>query len=65
MPLDQKFRVMEAIWEDIRKYGVNYPSPKWHGEELVKTEQRRDAGLEEPMDWEVAKEKLRKRKNES
>ena len=65
MPLDQKFRVMEAIWEDIRRSGADFASPKWHGEELAKTQQRRNAGLEDPMDWDVAKEKLRKRENES
>jgi hypothetical protein len=65
MPLDQKVRVMEAIWEDIRRSGADFPSPVWHGEELAKTERRRKAGLEEPMDWDIAKEKLRKRENES
>jgi len=55
MPLDQKFRVMEAIWDDIRRSGADFPSPEWHGAELAKTERRRVAGLEEPMDWDVAK----------
>ena len=65
MPLDQKFRVMEIIWEDIRRSGADFASPEWHGEELAKTERHRGAGLEDPIDWDVAKEKLRKRENES
>lgn len=38
MPLDQKFRVMEAIWQDIRRSGADFASPEWHGEKLRKRE---------------------------
>ena len=64
MSLDQKLRVMETIWEDIRQSEGEIPSPDWHREELEETERRRKEGLEEPIDWERAKEQLRRRDDE-
>ncbi len=37
-----------------------FVSPAWHGEALKETEQRMAAGLEKMIDWDKAKEMLRK-----
>ena len=63
MPMDEKLRLMEMVWEEIRRAGDEFRSPDWHRHELEETERRRQAGLEEPMAWETAKERLRKREN--
>jgi hypothetical protein len=58
MPLQDKLRLMEIIWDDLHRAPRTFESPEWHREELAATEARRKAGLEEPMDWDEAKQKL-------
>ena len=57
MPLNQKIKLMEMIWDDLRRESEAFESPDWHRIELEATEARRKAGLEEPMDWDEAKKK--------
>ena len=66
LPLDQmttaeKLRALEALWDDLSRHEKGLDSPPWHGEALRETERRVAAGEEKPMDWEVAKDELRKR----
>jgi len=56
----EKLMTMEAIWDDLSASQEGIESPKWHQDALKKTEARAAAGMEEPMDWEVAKRQLRK-----
>lgn len=58
MPLNQKLRLMEMIWDDLHRMSEAYESPDWHRKELEATESRRTAGFEEPMDWDDAKNRL-------
>ena len=58
MPLDQKLRLMEDLWDDIRSHGDELESPDWHREELEATQKRYEAGLEKPIPWEEAKRQL-------
>lgn len=59
---EEKFRVMEAIWEDLSNDGEEIESPKWHQESLQKTEERLNSGEEKMTDWHTAKKKaLRER----
>lgn len=58
MPLSQKLRLMEILWDDLHREPEAYESPEWHRIELEATESRRKAGLEKPMDWDEAKKKL-------
>ena len=51
---------IEAIWEDLLSSKEEIESPSWHLEALKETEKRVASGLEEPIDWEQAKTKLRK-----
>ena len=58
MPLNQKLRVMEMIWDDLCQHADAIEPPDWHRKELAETETRRQAGIEEPMDWNEAKKTL-------
>ena len=56
----EKLMAIEAIWEDLLSSKEEVESPDWHLEALKETEKRVASGLEEPIDWEQAKAKLRK-----
>jgi hypothetical protein len=56
----EKLMTMEAIWDDLSTTPDQIESPDWHVEALKDTEARAAAGLEELIDWEVAKKQLRK-----
>jgi hypothetical protein len=56
----EKLITIEAIWNELLASGDNVESPDWHLEALKETEARLSSGLEEPVDWEQAKAKLRK-----
>ena len=59
MPLNEKLRVMEVIWDDLCRSSDKFESPIWHREVLEETKKRVESGQEEMMDWDEAKERLR------
>jgi len=59
MSWEEKLRAMEELWESLSDEGVRFESPAWHGDALRETEQRYDAGQEQPIDWATAKQELR------
>jgi len=61
MSLEEKLRAMEELWESLSKDAARLQSPGWHGDALRETEQRYEAGQEQPIDWADAKQELRKR----
>ena len=60
MSWEEKLRTLEELWEAITREGDRYESPAWHQETLNETQQRAEAGSEEPVDWATAKRELRK-----
>ncbi len=52
---------LEALWEDLTRNGEEFESPGWHREELSAAEQRVKSGQEQFVNWEAAKDQLRKR----
>ena len=56
----EKLVAIEAIWIELLSSGEHVESSAWHAEALKETKSRVNAGLEEPIDWEQAKAKLRK-----
>ena len=62
MTKEEKLAAMELLWEDLTRNPDGYESPAWHEEELRKTKERVDAGLETFVDWENAKKKLLRRR---
>lgn len=63
MPVEEKLRLFEAIWEDLSQHAEIVHSPDWHRSKLEATELRRARGEEEPIDWEEAKRRLRIRED--
>jgi hypothetical protein len=60
MSWDDKLRAVEGLWQSCGEE-TRLESPPWHKEALRETVARRDAGEEQPMDWDAAKRELRKR----
>jgi hypothetical protein len=61
MTREEKLQVMEALWADLSQNETALESPAWHARELRETEARASTGQETSMDWETAKQELRKR----
>ena len=55
----EKVTMMEILWADLSSSADTLDSPGWHRSELQETESRYLAGDEKPLDWGLAKEKLR------
>ena len=56
-----KLRTMEELWIDLTSDQSKYPSPSWHFDELAKTEQAVTSGKMKFVDWEKAKQSIRRR----
>lgn len=61
LPRDEKLKIIEALWADLSADEEAFESPAWHADELRKTEAQLAAGEVEVLDWESAKQELRKR----
>lgn len=61
MTVEQKLRVMEEIWADLRKNEDNIPVPEWHMELLAEREKRIAEGTAKFTDWETVKRRLMER----
>jgi len=59
MSRQDKLIAMEALWSDLSGNEHEVESPAWHESALKETEAKVNAGLEQILDWEDAKEKLR------
>lgn len=60
MSVAEKLRALEAIWEDLSRDESKLDSPEWHRDVLKERDDREKRGAEIPLDWEAAKEQLRK-----
>lgn len=58
----EKLQAMEELWESLSGDEHRLDSPSWHAEALEETRENYAAGREQPMDWEAAKQELRKRR---
>ncbi len=61
MPRNEKLKLMEALWKDLSHPDTEFESPGWHRDELAATEQRLAQGKEQALDWEIAKQELRRK----
>jgi len=57
----EKIQAMEELWESLSRDEDQLESPAWHADVLEETRQNYAAGREQPINWEVAKQELRKR----
>lgn len=60
MPRAEKLRLMEILWADLSRDEAELESPAWHADALRETAERRARGEETLMDWNEAKDKLRR-----
>jgi hypothetical protein len=59
LPRIEKIRLMESLWTDLSGHGEEIDSPQWHEGLLRQTEQRVAEGVEESLDWDEAKRRIR------
>jgi hypothetical protein len=62
MPRAEKLRLMEQLWDDLRRDEADLASPARHEGALAETEKRLAAGQEQVLDWDQAKATLRNRR---
>lgn len=60
MPRQEKLRLMEILWDDLSRDETEFESPAWHAGALREASERRARGEESVLDWEKAKERLRR-----
>lgn len=55
MPLNQKLKIMEMIWEDLSRSEDTVESPSWHEGIIKEREKSLESGEMIVSDWEKAK----------
>jgi putative addiction module component (TIGR02574 family) len=58
MPLQEKLRMMEAIWDDIAREEESLAVPDWHKAILDERERLLADGKTRYIDWEDAKKQI-------
>ena len=58
LPLSEKLRSMEAIWEDLRLRADQVAVPQWHKDLLDARRKAVDEGREEILEWDEVKHSL-------
>ena len=61
LPIQEKLRVVEQLWDDIAASGERFPLPEWHREEA----ERRAADLEADPSIALAREELWRQVNDA
>ncbi|WP_304511836.1 addiction module protein [Desulfobacula sp.] len=64
LPLDKmnvhdKISTMELLWDDICRNTPDFTSPSWHEEILMEREKKIKQGIDDFIDWDVAKKNIR------
>ena len=60
MPLREKLRVMEALWDDISRAEENLEVAQWHKDILDERERLIAEGKAQFVSWEEAKKQIKK-----
>ncbi|HNI09111.1 MAG TPA: addiction module protein [Rhodocyclaceae bacterium] len=55
-----KLRLIEQLWEELSREPESVDSPSWHAEALAEAEQAVADGKATFMEWEAAKDSLRR-----
>lgn len=56
-----KLRLIEQVWEELSREPKEVTSPAWHADALAEAQAAFAEGKAEFLDWEQAKEQLRRR----
>lgn len=57
----EKMKIIEMLWADVAADEAAFESPAWHGEALREAQRAYEAGEAKFIDWNVAKEELRRK----
>ena len=60
MTIEEKLRIMEDIWDDLRQHADQVPIPSWHGEVLAERKAAIERGEGVFTDWETARRRIEK-----
>jgi len=60
MSFEEKIQTMELLWDDLCHSSDAIESPSWHKDILVDREQILNEHNDEFIDWETAKNKIKK-----
>ena len=58
MTMAEKLRIMEELWDDLRKRAEGVPVPQWHKDLLDERERLIETGDAQFDDWEAAKKRI-------
>jgi len=61
MTISEKLRVLEDIWDDLRRTPDEMPPPSWHADVLQAREKRIQEGSSKFTDWNEVKRNIRDR----
>ena len=60
LPAEEKLKIIEALWDDLAADPGALEMPEWHKDALREAESAVAEGTAEFVDWEVAKQRLRR-----
>ncbi len=58
MTLEEKLRIMEAIWDDLRTRAEGVSTPQWHKDLLDERERLIGTGKAQFDDWDAARKRI-------
>ncbi len=58
LPIAEKLRIMEAIWEDLRHNADQVSVPQWHRDLLDARRKSVEENREEILDWDQVKDSI-------
>ncbi len=61
MNFSQKLGLLEALWNEIGQNQESYESPEWHKDILSQRREAFMSGKIKAVDWQEAKERIRKK----
>lgn len=61
LPVADKLRLMETLWDALCREAERAPIPAWHETVLAKRLARLDSGVEPVSPWSEAKARIRER----
>lgn len=61
LPVSERLKLMETIWDSLCASEPGIESPEWHGKVLDERMRRIDGGVDTVSDWKEAKERIRNR----
>ncbi len=60
MTIEEKIQTMENLWDDLCSKANSLASPSWHKQLLSQREADVKQGIDDFVDWDTAKEQIKK-----